>query len=132
MSSFTTPLELDYIDGSHWRLTSAFDYHVGEESSREVIEVPKGFITDFASVPRILWNILPPTGPYGKAAVIHDYLYVMGGIPLPKSRLSYNKPKSDKIFLEAMEVLGVGRFKRNTMYLAVKLFGVGNFNKNAA
>lgn len=128
MSSFTTPLLVEYIDGRSWRLVEAFDYHVGEETSAEVIEVPSGFVTDFASVPRILWSILPPTGKYGKAAVVHDFLYEMGGIPLVNSGKSYDKATSDLIFRDAMKVLGVGLIRRNLMYAAVVKFGVGNFH----
>lgn len=37
--------------------------------------VPKGYITDGASVPRIFWFIYPPNRPdYLPAAIIHDYL----------------------------------------------------------
>ncbi|EAA2596645.1 hypothetical protein DNM18_25345, partial [Salmonella enterica subsp. enterica] len=38
----------------------------------DVIEVPKGFITDHATIPRIFWILLPPDGRYAKAAIIHE------------------------------------------------------------
>lgn len=38
------------------------------------ITVPKGFITDGATTPRIVWSLFPPTGRYFLAAVLHDYL----------------------------------------------------------
>ena len=37
--------------------------------------VPKGFVTDLASIPPILYSYLRPDGPYAYAAIIHDYLY---------------------------------------------------------
>jgi len=37
--------------------------------------VPAGFVTDFASTPRALWSVIPPTGRYQLAAVVHDFLY---------------------------------------------------------
>lgn len=37
--------------------------------------VPEGFVTDFASIPRIFWSLLPPDGVYSYAAILHDYLY---------------------------------------------------------
>lgn len=37
--------------------------------------VPSGFVTDFASIPRVFWSLLPPDGTYTYAAIIHDYLY---------------------------------------------------------
>lgn len=45
---------------------------VGEQG--DIIVVPKGFETDFASTPRLLQNLFPPTGPWTKAAVVHDFL----------------------------------------------------------
>ncbi|EDQ5128059.1 DUF1353 domain-containing protein, partial [Salmonella enterica] len=79
-----------------------------------VIEVPVGFVTDLATVPRIFWSLLPPDGEYAKAAIIHDYLY---HYPLR------NRKESDLIFLDGMKVLGVPKWKRIIMYLAVRIFG---------
>ncbi len=45
------------------------------QNNVEKVVVPKGFVTDFASIPRLFWSILPPDGPYVYAAIIHDYLY---------------------------------------------------------
>lgn len=141
MSSFTTPLELEYIDGESWKVTREFDYLVDyEDKEGDVIRVPEGFITDFASVPRFLWVMFPPTGKYGKAAVVHDYLYVVGGkvpcrwcgdnkvIPCPKPAI-YTKKDADQIFLDAMKALGVNLVQRRMMYTAVRWFGRGNFGK---
>ena len=74
MSFFSTLLELEYINGRIWRVTTEFDYIYGTGATAVTIHVPAGMITDFASVPRPLWNILPPTGGYGEAAVVHDHL----------------------------------------------------------
>ena len=90
-----------------------FEYHVGDKESKEIILVPKGFITNFASVPRFFWSIIPPWGKYGKAAVIHDYLYYTK---------KYTRKRADEIFLEGMEVLGVSLWKRQVMYWAVRIF----------
>jgi len=39
------------------------------------IIIPKGYRTDFASVPRFLWPIFPPHGRMANAAILHDYMY---------------------------------------------------------
>jgi len=114
MSQFTTPLVADKISEKYWILKEAFEYHIGTYPSEEVIKVPAGFITDFASIPKIFWSVLPPDGPYAKAAVVHDYCYRTG---------CYSKWKSDLIFLEGMRVLQVAKWKRRTMFTAVVLFG---------
>jgi hypothetical protein len=115
MSSFTTPLKVEPLDnGREWRLLDPFKYHVGAEDSDEVIHVPADFVTDFASVPRAFWSLIPPWGSYGKAAVVHDYCY---GAEL------YPRKRCDEIFLEAMTVLEVPTWKRQLMYRMVRAFG---------
>ncbi len=74
MSSFTTPLLLEYLDGRQFRLLAGFVYET-RLVPEGAIYVQAGFVTDFASIPRGLWNLFPPTGHYGKAAVVHDWLY---------------------------------------------------------
>ena len=131
VSTFTTPLEIEYEDGRTWKVTQEFDYALSwcptpnvADKTEPIIRVPAGFVTDFASIPRAFWTILPPTGKYGKAAVVHDFLYVKGGI-LPPDR--FTKNDADRIFYEAMGVLGVNQFVRWTMWKAVSAFGKGAF-----
>jgi len=114
MSSFTTPLIVQLLDdGRTWRLEEEFRYRVGDETG-EPVAVPKGFETDFASIPRIFWAVLSPYGRHGKSAVIHDWCY--------KKHL-FTRLVCDRIFLEAMKVLGVRRWKYRVMYRAVRMFG---------
>lgn len=114
MSSFTEPLVAKKLTGRTWEIVKAFEYHVGSEGSGEVIKIPVGFITDFASTPRFTWILFPPDGQYSQAAVVHDFLYHIK---------IYSRKMSDDIFKEAMKVLGVGWWKRGTMYNCVRLFG---------
>lgn len=111
---FKMPLLLEYLDGGSYKLIGEFDYHT-DVWPLTVVKVPEGFETDFASIPRIFWNILPPTGRYGKAAVVHDFLYRTPG--------QATKSEADDVFLEAMTALGVGFFTRQTMYRGVQVFG---------
>ena len=127
MSQFTDPLEVEYDDGHIWTLVTPFDYVLSDDMTGPVIHVPAGFQTDFATIPRPLWSLLPPTGKYGKAAVIHDYLYTTGG-HVPVDKATYTKAQADEIFKNAMKVLGVPSPLRQTMWLAVHLFGKGNFD----
>jgi len=115
-SSFVTPLIVSPVLEKAWRVVEPFSYHVGNYPSEETINVPSGFMTDFASVPRIFWSILPPYWTYGKAAVIHDYLYITQGH-------GYTRKRADQLFREGMEVLGVKAWKRFVMYWFVRVFG---------
>lgn len=86
------------------------------------ITVPQGFKTDFASVPRILWSILPPIGAYTESAVLHDYLYYMGKDNVIQYERA-TREKADKVFLAAMLSQHVSKLTAYTMYTGVRLFG---------
>jgi hypothetical protein len=123
MSGFTTPLRVEYIDGRTWRVLEPFSYEIAAGGS---ITIGAGFETDFASVPRGLWNLFPPTGEYSKAAVIHDCLYrthAVNGQPI-------SRKCADDIFSEAMEVLHVGRLRRWLVYSAVRIGGARAWAKH--
>lgn len=120
MSEFTSPLVVEHISEREWIVRESFEYHVGSYPSDQIITVPKGFDTDFASIPRIFWGILPPSGPYGKAAVVHDYCY---------RTACYSRKISDIIFLEGMDVLKVSGWKKIVIYYAVRWFGWHAWNK---
>jgi len=115
MSNFTDILIVSPMsDGKTWIIMRPFGYEVGSEDSGDTVEVPVGFQTDFASIPRLFWAILPKWGRYGNGAVIHDWLYW---------EQERERREADSIFLEAMEVLKVGAAVRYVMYWAVRAFG---------
>lgn len=109
---FTNKLSLTpNKDGVTWTLDHAFGYWSARTS---VVSVPKDFVTDLASIPKIFWNILPPFGKYTEAAVIHDYVY--------RTHL-FRRAVCDGILLEAMRLCDVPRWQRVVIYLAVRAFG---------
>ena len=122
MNSFKTDLiVVPLADGKRWRLHEGFTYRCKTPRDWEdtlIIVVPAGFVTDFASVPKIFQNILPAWGKYGKAAVVHDYLYQFGYINEWMTRRM-----ADDIFYGAMLVSGTKPWKAKVMYWAVRLFG---------
>lgn len=118
-SAFRTPLDTRYLDGRNWMVLQPFEYAVGSlEKPREIISIPAGFVTDFASIPRILWPIYPPTGPYGKAAVVHDWLYSTEVVFRRRPRAD-----ADMVFLEGMVVLEVPWTTRHVLYRHVRMYG---------
>ncbi len=115
MSAFTEPLLVSPLDdGRTWVTMRPFGFDVGAEGSGDRVDVALGFMTDFASIPRPLWVLLPKWGRYGNASVIHDWLYWR------QERL---RPAADRIFLEGMVALRVGWLTRTLIYLAVRTFG---------
>lgn len=84
------------------------------------IIVPVGFATDLASIPVGLWNILPKSGRYDRAAVIHDYLYQFNGC---------TRKDADDILDEAMGVLKVGGVRKFMIYHGVRIGGWNTWAK---
>jgi hypothetical protein len=124
MSQFTEILLVSPMaDGNTWIVMRPFGYAVGAEDSGDHIEVPVGFQTDFTSVPRLFWAILPKWGRYGNGAVIHDWLYW---------EQKRTREQADAIFFESMGVLGVGRVTRFPVYWAVRAFGWLAWYRNGA
>jgi len=108
------------LDGDKWKLVKPLYYHVGSPDSKEIITVPKDFITDGASTPFGVRNLFPKDGTYTPISAIHDYMYSLKGV-LPKK--TYTRKECDQIFLEGMQVLNVPWWKRRIMYMAVRLAG---------
>lgn len=107
-----------------FRLTLRLRLELGPIWSGIVLYVPAGFETDFASVPRFFWRILPPIGSYKAAAVVHDFLYAAGS--------KVTRRLADAIFYEAMYAQGVSAWKRVAMYWAVRMFGFLAFHGRGA
>ena len=121
MSQFTEKLIVSLEkDGTHWTLEKDFEYYTDLLGERTYIKVPAGFITDFASIPKIFHSFIKDKDKYNKAAVVHDWLY---------SCKIYDRKTADKIFLEAMKVLGIHPIKRYIFYWAVRLFGWTRWKK---
>lgn len=125
MSTFTTPLQIETLGKWKFKLLTPFEYHIGEypASEENIIRVPTHFVTDFASIPRIFWNILSPLDEYAKAAVLHDYLYYTGMFP---------KKECEKVFKQAMKVLKTPKWKIWMIYNAVYYFGGGVWKDHRA
>ena len=93
------------------------------DDSIGVIVVPKGFKTDFASIPRIFWNIIAPIDKWTLPSVLHDYLYDCG------YKYSINRKRADKIFYNAMIESGVSKITASIMWLCVRVFARKHYNK---
>jgi hypothetical protein len=121
VSKFLLPLDLRYLDGHNWQVLDAFTF--GSVTLARTIEIPIGFVTDFASIPRVLWNVLPPTGQYGKAAVVHDFLY--------RTPRMATREEADNVLAEAMIDLGVGWFTRAIIFRGVRVGGGSSYHGSA-
>jgi hypothetical protein len=106
-----------------WFLTAPIGWrpNPGQEKLFAPIEVPTGFVTDLASIPRIFWTVLPRDGEYAYAAIIHDYLYW--------THIS-DRSTSDEILRSTMVDFGVPSWQLAAIYGAVRLGGGGPWDEN--
>ncbi|MFN4297608.1 MAG: DUF1353 domain-containing protein [Brevundimonas sp.] len=95
-----------------------------QPSTGRWIWVPAGYVTDFASIPRVGRWLIPPFGRHAIAAVVHDWLYSVGE---PGQR-----DAADDIFNEALTELGVDPARRGVMHAAVRGFGAGGYERAEA
>ena len=84
------------------------------------IVVPKGFCTDFGSVPQLFQGIISPVGNASKAYVLHDFLCVLAY----EGRLS--RANADRIFKEALKQVQVKPLMVDILYKAVRLYAFVN------
>jgi hypothetical protein len=114
-SEFLTELVIIDVGNGYFLLNEPLIYN-SKKLNQQII-VPSGFLTDLASIPRLLWSIFPPFGKYSRAAVVHDYIL--------SKKYYYNltKKEYDDIFLEAMKAYNVNVFTRNIFYYSLRLFG---------
>lgn len=91
-------------------------YPCTENSALHYVIVPKGFSTDFGSVPQLFQGIISPVGNASKAYVLHDFLCVLAH----DGRLS--RANADRIFKEALKQVQVKPLMVDILYRAVRLY----------
>lgn len=85
------------------------------------IIVPSALITDFASVPRLVWSYLSPEDPCILfASVVHDYIYTVRG-EVPGRTLT--RADADAVLREAMLVCGARSTQAAVVHRMVRMFG---------
>lgn len=89
-----------------------------------VVHVPRGFLTDGASVPKVLQKLFPVWDSYYQAAVFHDYLceyltVYTGFIKMTPTAIT--RTEVDKLFNELMKELGINAVKRKLVNAGVVL-----------
>jgi hypothetical protein len=87
----------------------------------EPVNVPIGFVSDLASIPRPFWSLLRPDGNYAYGAIIHDYLYWFQTRP---------RAEADEIFKFVMQDFKVDDLTVNVIYDAVRVAGSAAWDEN--
>lgn len=118
----TTPSLSPVIDGELWELSK--DWNVTVRGTKETL--PKGFLTDGASIPRILWRVCghPMATKRIIPAIVHDAIYA-GTI------LGFTRKEADEIFRDGIIEAGWPKWKAHIEYAALRLFGSPHWRASA-
>lgn len=100
----------------------AWKRNEGQSAALSRVDVPKGFVTDLASIPAIFWTLLRPDGEYAYPAIVHDFLYWMQ---------TTTRAEADEIFRLGMQDFDVGKATVETIYRAVRAGGESAWSGNA-
>ena len=146
MGAFNKKLEAVFDPPQSWILSRVLSYKnenidgpalipMGVKVTEDRISVKKGFKTDLASVPRLMWNLIAPWD-VARAAIIHDYLYKAIRLYrlsckrklIPSEdpvKINSAKKAADNVFLMGMldAEPPVPKWKIYPAYWAVYLFG---------
>ncbi len=113
------PTLIPFDDGEFWVMGNDLVFSVRDTGQR--IVVPRGFVTDFASVPRIFWSVFPRHGEYTRAAIVHDFLYW-------EQRCT--RSQADELFDIIMQDSDVDSTTRLAIYAAVRVWGNSAWQAN--
>lgn len=103
-------------DGTY-RLTA----HVVYKGRDDVFTVPAGFVTDLASVPRLMSWLVPIAGAHDRAAILHDFCCTQ----LEAGDLRLSAPDVDGLFRRCLRELGVPLVRRWLFYAGVRWGALG-------
>lgn len=105
-----SPLVVEKISKHSWRLV--------EDWKTPFFTIGAGFVSDGASIPRILWMFSHPAAEFFEASVFHDYCYKLA---------IENKAFADDNFCKIALTFGADAWKVKLAGLAVRRIGRGQY-----
>ena len=102
-----------------WRLEHDYKYRIGPDC---YVTVPKGYVTNFGTVPRFFYRLVTPAE-LREASIVHDWMcsedFVEDG---KKVDSGFSRWMADAVLWEAMGRMGIGHIRRFLVYYAVRAF----------
>ena len=123
MGVFLTPLRIEefVIDGesqdNQWVMLAPLVFRADDG---RVFTVPRGFVFDLASIPRVLRSVFNVNGKSRAPAALHDYFYCTQMV---------SREQADDLFREALLCRKVDLVERNVMWVGVRSGGWVYWNK---
>lgn len=71
MQKIIVSYQEDNVKSDRWKLERSVTFY----TLAGTVTVPRGYITDFASVPMVFWGFFPPIGRHNRATLLHDWWY---------------------------------------------------------
>lgn len=106
MNKFFGELDLRAYAPDEWVVLSPFTF--------AGFLIPRGFITDLASIPRAARSAFDINGISRQPAVLHDFLY---------STQPVTRKQADDFFLEALRSCGASKWDQYGLYSGVRVGG---------
>lgn len=133
-TGFITPLRVESVDAVNWCLLEDF---VWNGTKGDTFIAQKGMLTDFASVPWWTQSILPRTGTWTKAAVLHDKMcdelnamhsWNTNGHGRADVQLTptFTAVDTDAIFRKNARELGTDAVRSELLWMGVRLGALAN------
>jgi hypothetical protein len=115
--ALTSVKKIQVFPKTLWRLNEELVY---VSDTVGVIRVPKDFITDFGSVPRLPFVFLAAGARADEACIVHDWLYSTQIMP---------RDVADEVLAEAVKALGYSEALAKLMWAGVRLGGWAAWKK---
>lgn len=111
IDEFLSGIKVEILPDGTAILEKDLNYYIGRKEAKLKIVVPKGFRTDFASIPWGFQWLIKKHGLYNGPAVLHDWLFQTHKVGF---RLA------NAVMYDAMVEARVSSWRRYLIYLAVK------------
>jgi hypothetical protein len=131
---FDSYLDTREVADGVWELLQDFTVFIHTEEQTFEVIIGKGFVTDYASVPRLPFAYLLYGGIGNYAAVLHDGLYSNSSLVSIRDfdtqmRFHPDREVCDKAFLVGLEARGISSWKAKPMYWAVRWQGAKYYQR---
>lgn len=116
------------FDKRYFRLYEDFKINIIYDNDKIAVIIPKGFVFNGASVPRLLRYFTQSVGILLEYSLVHNYMYEYGLLKLENKKVLpiSTRKLADQIFRDSIEKT-IGKFTVNIIYYGIRILGSGRF-----
>lgn len=105
------------LDGDDQRVMLLREFCWVSRKGKPSITIEAGYVTDYASIPRLMWRFVGHPAMFREESLPHDWLYS------EYDKHTYTRAEADRFFREILEERGRPAWKCWAMWLGVRLGG---------